>query len=79
MVGYTIRSGDSVLYVRLLASNPYLSAEKNFAAAAVSNEDTPLDTANYNWLWDNPNHYEAPLVDKTLKVQLISIDVYDFF
>ncbi|QPC65916.1 hypothetical protein HYE67_008147 [Fusarium culmorum] len=70
MVGYKI-VGSTTLYLRFLASNPYMSAKDNYATAAVLTEDKGIDQENYNWLYYEPadhQHYYKPFEGKTLKV-----------
>ncbi|KAM0387222.1 hypothetical protein ACHAQC_010872 [Fusarium culmorum] len=71
MVGYKI-VGSTTLYLRFLASNPYMSAKDNYATAAVLTEDKGIDQENYNWLYYEPadhQHYYKPFEGKTLKVR----------
>ncbi|KAM0296161.1 hypothetical protein ACHAPM_010417 [Fusarium culmorum] len=72
MVGYKI-VGSTTLYLRFLASNPYMSAKDNYATAAVLTEDKGIDQENYNWLYYEPadhQHYYKPFEGKTLKLRV---------
>ncbi|PTD11253.1 hypothetical protein FCULG_00002824 [Fusarium culmorum] len=74
MVGYKI-VGSTTLYLRFLASNPYMSAKDNYATAAVLTEDKGIDQENYNWLYYEPadhQHYYKPFEGKTLKLRVSS-------
>lgn len=78
MVGYKITIGEKSIYLRLLASNPYLSAKDNYATAAVLLQDSPIDQANYNWLYYEPighGHASKPWQDGNLKVRTAQSEI----
>ncbi|KAI0883541.1 uncharacterized protein GGS22DRAFT_32636 [Annulohypoxylon maeteangense] len=52
MSGYTITSSSgSSVYLRILGSNPYLSAKDNFSTSAILDRDANIGQGDYNWLY----------------------------
>lgn len=70
IVGYSLTSKNgATVYIRLLASNPYLSVRDNWACVSFSSFDQGIDQAAYNHHYYNePRHASTPFEDRTLSV-----------
>ncbi|KAE8323729.1 hypothetical protein BDV39DRAFT_181705 [Aspergillus sergii] len=50
MVGYKIIGGSETLYLRFLATNPYMSAKDNTSISAILDNDAGINQSNYKSL-----------------------------
>lgn len=73
MVGYKVSAGSETLYLRLLGSNPYMSAKDNYSTSAVLTEDKLIGQGEYNWLYYEPpqDGVSRPFNGGTLRVKLL--------
>ena len=69
-MGYSITGPNGkTIYIRLLASNPYLSVRSNWACVSISHTEGYIDQEAYNTHYYNePQSASLTFEEKTLKV-----------
>ncbi|KAF4499517.1 hypothetical protein FAGAP_4307 [Fusarium agapanthi] len=70
LVGYSLTSKNgATVYIRLLASNPYLSVRDNWACVSLSSSDQTINQDAYNHHYYNePRHASMEFEGRTLNL-----------
>lgn len=70
IVGYSLTSKNgATIYIRFLASNPYLSVRDNWACVSLSSIDQGINQDTYNYHYYNePQHASMSFEERTLNV-----------
>ncbi|KAH7386396.1 hypothetical protein BKA64DRAFT_142709 [Cadophora sp. MPI-SDFR-AT-0126] len=70
MVGYSITGpGGTTIYIRLLASNPYMSVRGNWACVSLSHAEGSINQDTYNaHYYNEPQSASLSFEGKTLKL-----------
>ncbi|KAG9495026.1 hypothetical protein J7337_013255 [Fusarium musae] len=77
IVGYSFTSKNgATVYIRLLASNPYLSVRDNWACVSFASFDQGINQDAYNHHYYNePRHASMEFEGRTLKVSIRQRDL----
>jgi hypothetical protein len=72
IVGYSLTSKNvATVYIRFLASNPYLSVRDNWACVSLSSIDQGINQDTYNYHYYNePQHASMSFEERTLNVSI---------
>ncbi|KAL7756740.1 hypothetical protein ACKLNR_013733 [Fusarium oxysporum f. sp. zingiberi] len=70
IVGYSLTSKNgATIYIRFLASNPYLSVRDNWACVSLSSIDQGINQDTYNYHYYNePQHASMSFEERTLNL-----------